>query len=316
MRRLESPTGTPRGQGAWTSCACRSRRQVDLRRCHQGQVRFTGQSASCDRRGQAHRLAHRRTARCCGVSRRRYRGKTTDHDHGRSTALMGDIPELPEQFWRLTFTGMWSARPESAEQIALRLQAFTRRLPDIEPSWAEIWPLFAARQSEFSKPHLLQYTTDDLAALIDRRARFDPPRWPEPVNETGYDLILTVNRTGLDPLNISLAVHAGDRRPQGANQLQISLHRASPVHGDLDRGCKLVCAMVQAFEPEWVYANPPGPGESGPFVVRPWLTWTAVDRALPAYVQPIVAPADVRNLCGGQLQIWSGLFAGPRARAH
>jgi hypothetical protein len=211
----------------------------------------------------------------------------------------------PEQFWRLHFRAEWSARPESAEQVASRIQLLTRRLSELEPTWGEIWPLFAARQSEFSRPHVLQYALEELAALIDRRGRYDPPRWPAPVGETGYHLILTVNRTGLDPFDVGVTVHAGDVRPQPCNALSIDLHRASPLVGDLRRGVALVCAMVEAFEPMWVYAKLPGASADGPFVVRPWLTWAAIGGVLPDYVKPLVEPVEAREMCGGRLQSWA-----------
>src|SRR6478736_5115887 len=100
-----------------------------------------------------------------------------------------------------------------AQAIAERTKEFVRRVSLVEPTLAEVRPILAARAFRPGDPGpVLEMTADQLAELIDRRARFDPPRRPAPVGPDGYSVVFGPNRRWSDPLRISLTVRAGQYR--------------------------------------------------------------------------------------------------------
>jgi hypothetical protein len=91
--------------------------------------------------------------------------------------------------WRRWFTSGWGPRAETAEEIARQLQVLARELRRCEPDLSPLWLQFSSRATRPTDPGRLdEMDLDDLARLIDRRCRFDPPQLPAPVGPWGYSL--------------------------------------------------------------------------------------------------------------------------------
>ena len=206
----------------------------------------------------------------------------------------------------------WGPRRESALQIAARLHELNRRLAIVEPEHREIWPLFAARAIRPGRDPgpLLDMTVEELGDLIDRRARFDPPRFPAPVDGSGYALVATVTRIGLDPLDVSISLHVGSTKYR--NEARVDYNDQSWIWRDGGACLLVIQALVEAMEPEWACAvgvldeeAEGDPADEFAPYSRPWLAWTAPGAELPHWIRPTFPPAEVRAAFGGELRIWS-----------
>ena len=204
------------------------------------------------------------------------------------------------------FLAGWGPRAETAIQIAARVQGLVRLLGEIEPEWSEIWPILAARAIRPEEPHVLQLSTDDLGMLIDRRARFDPPRWPAPVGPDGYQIVFGANRIGIDPMKFEMSVHAGSTEAETyiGNGLLLSPHDDGPIWRDEARGRAVVEAIIDCFEPDWVNAGATGGAPLGNTGPRAWLNWAAPGCVPPEHFRPPSPGVVVDTLSGGALQYW------------
>jgi hypothetical protein len=156
----------------------------------------------------------------------------------------------------------------------------------------------------------------ELAEWIERRGRFDPPRYPAPVSSQGYHTLFRNDVPGLDPSHLSVTVSAGAYE-YGANENDIWVwpEPNHPLWRDIERGVEVLDAMVQCWDAEWASAFQYMPVGETPGV-RPWLAWTAKPlqpRPNPPYGRPFPnpfpmdeagPPAEVRRWQGGELSIW------------
>jgi hypothetical protein len=168
-----------------------------------------------------------------------------------------------------------------------------------------------------------EMTASELGELIDRRGRFDPPRFPAPVGPTGYSVLYRSDHMSRDPSFLTLSVRAGEYGPGWReNRVRVSPDSESPIWRDSERGIEIMETMVEAWDPEWACAyaviteSPlPEEGEVRSWV-RPWLAWTAKPlqpRPVPPFNRPYPhpfpldhagPPAEERAWHGGKLQIW------------
>ena len=157
----------------------------------------------------------------------------------------------------------------------------------------------------------------ELADRIERRGRFDPPRFPAPVSSQGYSLLYRNDR--LDSSHVSVNVKAGVTE-YGANRNEAWVWPAvgHPIWREPERGIEVVEAMVEVLDAEWAiaFAYPERRSMEGPSPIRPWLAWTAKPlqpRPNPPYLRPYPSyfpldfagpPAETRPLRGGELRVW------------
>jgi hypothetical protein len=209
----------------------------------------------------------------------------------------------------------WGPRAETATEVARRVQALNAPLAEIEPAHREIWPLFAARAIRpGSDPGpVLDMAVEDLAAVIERKARFDPPRPPAPVGDTGYNLILSANRTGLDPLTVGISLHAGAYNTGHAwNGGRVDYHASHPIWRDPVLGLRVLGALIESLEPDWACAATVVDVGTDPHVSYPedrhgrsWFAWTAPGRETPEFwLRANGPPAEQREALGGVLRFW------------
>jgi hypothetical protein len=217
----------------------------------------------------------------------------------------------------------WSARQQTAADIADRVQHLARRLGAIDPAYGRIRPSPGMRKFRSGdRGPILDMTPAELAELIDRRGRFDPPRYPAPVSPTGYRVLYRNDLMGLDPSHFSVSIRAGEYGPGWVeNRVEVWPQTDHPLWLDPERALQLLDAMVEIWEPEWASAcasmlNPSSPGEEITSRVRPWLAWTAKPlqpRPNPPYGRPYPypfplddagPPTEVRPWHGGELSIW------------
>jgi hypothetical protein len=123
----------------------------------------------------------------------------------------------------------WPSRAEGAESVAVDLQRMAGLLADAEPAYGELWPLFGMKDLGPSDPGpILALSIDDLARLIDRRARFDPPQTPAPVGKDGYRALFSNNRRPRDPLYASVVAHVGIYSESFANAVELQINPNGP----------------------------------------------------------------------------------------
>jgi hypothetical protein len=215
----------------------------------------------------------------------------------------------------------WPLRAETAEEIAERIQRFARRLSEIEPRYGDLWPLFAPRRLRSDDPGpVLRLELAELAGLIDRKCRFDPPPPPAPVDPNGFVVTLAGHPDQWQGQVPGVSVWAGASQPPSDNHVTLRLDYASSVWTDEALGRFVVRALADAWEAEWAaaYASIGWIDEEGWALSRhrPWLAWTAKPlhaRPVPpysrAYPYPMPfedagPPSETRQEHGGELQIW------------
>jgi hypothetical protein len=172
-------------------------------------------------------------------------------------------------------TASWPAFGESAQGLAGKIQGVVRRLAVIEPAYGEVRPILAMRRPRPSDPGpVLDMTAEELASLIDRRMRFDPPPFPAPVDQDGYSIVLGPDRSGRDPRRLGVLISGGQYRSGAWDKFELRPHRDSPIWREQDLALSVLdilidvldchCAAAWAFVPE---------GEGGRR--RPWLAWVS-----------------------------------------
>jgi len=210
----------------------------------------------------------------------------------------------------------WPSRAETAESIAARLQRMATSLAEVEPAYGELWPFFAMRALRTSDPGpLLALSVADLATLIDRRARFDPPQRPSPVGQDGYWISLGNNRRPHDPLYAGLRVQAGVYRDGAENAVELEVNPNGPAWQSDELMRRAFEGGLQLWGAEWGAVWHRRAEEDG---VQQWprLAWTA-DRfkshSVPPYIWehpfpfPFDRPPDSTSAhprLGGELEEW------------
>lgn len=232
--------------------------------------------------------------------------------------------EEPVGFAGRRFECGWSERPQTAGDIAARVQDFARRLGLIDPASGRLRPdpgMRRFRPGDLGP--IIEMTTAELGDLIDRRGRFDPPRFPTPVGPTGYRVLYRSDHLVRDPSSLTVSIRAGENGPGWReNRVDVRPDVEHPIWRDQELGIELMDAMVGVWKPEWAcaYARttelPPPEGGEGRSHVRPWLAWTAKPlqpRPVPPFNRPYPSPfplddagppAKVRAWRGGELRIW------------
>jgi hypothetical protein len=216
----------------------------------------------------------------------------------------------------------WSDRPQTAADIADRVMLLARRLGAIDPAYGCIRPDPGMRKfGPGDLGPIIDMQPPELAGLIDRGGRFDPPKPPAPVSPTGFSVLYRNDLKGVDPSFLSLSVRAGRYGLGGMeNRVELRPDTKHVVWQDLGRGIEVLDAMVEAWGPEWAcaYALVEFDSEDGELEsrARPWLAWMVQPlqpRPNPPYVRPYPAPfpldhagapAEVRPWRGGELRIW------------
>jgi hypothetical protein len=215
----------------------------------------------------------------------------------------------------------WGERRETAADIAVRAQELAERLGTIDPAFRLIRPDPGMRKFRPGDAGpIVEMTAVELSDRIERRGRFDPPRYPAPVSSEGYSSMYRNDR--LDTSHLSVKVGAGASEP-GANRNEIWVWPSvdHSVWRDPERGIEVLSAMVETWNAEWAVAfahpkkTPVGVLE-GSSPLRPWLAWTAKPlkpRPNPPYRRPFPhgfpfdeagQPANIRTWRGGELRIW------------
>jgi len=199
----------------------------------------------------------------------------------------------------------WETRSEGPPEMARRLQMLNRQMMEIEPEWRDLWPLFAARAIKPGRDPgpILDLTPEDLAHLIDRRARYDPPPYPSPIDREGYSLLTTVLRNGYDPLGVTVrfsTAYEGARLND--NEVDLEPNVASPLWEDLDRALQLFLGGIEATSATWAL-NVAFMGPEIPY--RQLMVWTAEGAKAPSkFANGVTSPSEVRPHLGGELRIW------------
>jgi hypothetical protein len=217
-----------------------------------------------------------------------------------------------EEHYKRSFDCGWGPREETALEVARRVRGLIERLVEVEPGHGEIWPLFVARNPKRGRdPNpVLEHTVEALGDLIDRRARYDPPRFPAPVCETGYQLIFAARRP-MDPLYLEGSVHAGNQSPplswNPPNKADLEYHLDHRIWSDERLALQVLSALIDTLQPDWACATA---GVSATETderphKRPWLAWRAAGREIPEfYVGRGGPPREVRAHRRGELSIW------------
>ncbi len=202
----------------------------------------------------------------------------------------------------------WSARPETALSIARRTQDMARKLGRFDPRFTLLWPQFAARAIRPTDPGpVLNLSDEMLGDLIDRKARFDPPPFPAPVDPWGYSIALGGTPTS-ELRDYGANVYAGrSQEPPLYNTVELEIDHDHAIWRDRDLALEALSILVEVWQAEWgdVVGMPLG-GGAGDAFWRPLMTWSAVKGVPgPRLFMDIGPPLEVRDHLGGELQVWS-----------
>lgn len=145
----------------------------------------------------------------------------------------------------------WPGRAESAESIADRLVRMAKILAETDPAFGEL-RMFANKGRPDSAPEVMSaLTTDDLARLIDRWARFNPPQRPAPVSAGGYWVVFGNGRRPSDRLYVSLRTHAGDYSDAAENAVELQVNPNGPLWQDREVVRRLFERGLSIWGAEW-----------------------------------------------------------------
>ena len=217
----------------------------------------------------------------------------------------------------------WGARQQTGAEIADRLQQLERGFGKLDSEFGRIRPDPGMRRFRpGDRGPIVDMPLAELAELIERRGRFDLPKFPAPVGPIGYSLLYRNDVTGSDPGFLSVALDVG-RHATGdlENQIDVRPDTEHPLWRDLGKGLEILDTLVEAWDPEWAHAYASvgvSTSETDERMerIRPWLAWTAQPREPgpnPPYSRPYPVPnllvdagppAEVRAWRGGELQIW------------
>lgn len=231
------------------------------------------------------------------------------------------LADEPAEFGRDIECG-WGDRPQSAPDVASRLQALARRLGAMDPDWGRIRPDPGMRKFRpGDRGPIVDMETSDLADLIDRRGRFDPPKYPAPLGPTGYDTLYRSDHLARNPSFLSVWIRVGQYGPGWVeNRVEVRPDNEHRIWRDHRLGTQVLDALVEIWDPEWAcaYGPPiePRPEDDEVSRARPWLAWARKPlgpRPCPPYGRPFPfpfpldhagPPAEVRAWHGAELQFW------------
>lgn len=212
-----------------------------------------------------------------------------------------------ETHYSRDFVCGWSARPESALSIARRVQRMTRELGRMDPRFTFLWPQFAARAIRPTDPGpVLDLSDETFGDLIDRKARFDPPPFPAPVDPWGYSLALGGTPTS-ELRDYGANVYAGRwREPPFDNSVDLEIDQHHEIWRHRDQAVQVLGILIEVWQPDWGYAaGRPSDGACGDTYGRPLMTWSAEKGlAVPRAFLDVGPPLEIRDYLGGELQIW------------
>ena len=198
----------------------------------------------------------------------------------------------------------WSARRETALSIARRVRSMARELGEIDARFTLLWPQFVARAIRPTDPGpVLDLSDEVLGDLIDRRARFDPPPFPAPVDAWGYSLALGGTPTS-EPRDYGANVYAGRSLESPLdNTVNLEIDHDHGIWRDPDQLTRALRVLVEVWVPEWGYvAGRPRDGGSGGTYGRPLMVWSATKGVpVPRTFLDIGPPSEARDYLGGEL---------------
>lgn len=203
----------------------------------------------------------------------------------------------------------WGPRPESAGEVANRLLELNRRLAAIEPGHGELWPLLAARRIRpgVDPGPILQMCAEDIAKLIDRRARYEAPQLPAPVNDEGYRIDLVALHGYRDERDFGLTLRAGAYADgEERNGLDVKYHPKHRIWRDPELRQLLIVAFVEVLQPDWACAaKRVGRDESYQAWYSPWLVWVAPGSEAPRWMMGRSGPPSATWAAfGGEFRSW------------
>lgn len=205
----------------------------------------------------------------------------------------------------------WAPRAETAEQVAHRVQQMAKGLGRDEPDLSPLWLQFTSRATRPTDPERADtLSIEDLARLIDRRGRADPPPLPAPVGPAGYSLHLGGPPSTDPSQRIDMSVSAGvDGSGWAANGGAINLLPSAPIWRETERGLAIVRILVGAWAPDDVGAyglrrlRDDEPYNDRP--VRPWIVWSRDGVDYESYkFTDVGEPALALHEMGGTLRVW------------
>jgi hypothetical protein len=193
------------------------------------------------------------------------------------------------------FLCCWGLRPESAEDIARRAIAMGEGLERIAPRFGDLWPLLGMRAARSTDPGpISSMEVRDLAAWIDNKCRFDPPRPPAPVSPEGFWAAFGTRSRPPVELPSGAMIKAGIYRVGLHNRMELDFRNEAPIWRDRDQALAVMHVIAEAWDAEvaaaWAFATSSVDdlvdGGSLETRHRPWLVWTR----RPLTLQPIMPP--------------------------
>jgi hypothetical protein len=134
----------------------------------------------------------------------------------------------------------------------------------------------------------------DLAAWIDKKCRFDPPRPPAPVSADGFSVPLgTLPKAPVERPS-GASIRAGVTKFAHDNHVELGFFNEAPIWRDQDLALAIMRVIADAWDAEavaaWAFATSSvddiPDGGTVETRHRPWLAWTR----RPLKPWPIVAP--------------------------
>lgn len=220
------------------------------------------------------------------------------------------LADKPEYESRRFLCG-WAPRREGVLAVASRLQAMAARLESIEPGLGQLWPQFEMRGIRPADPGpLLALSEEDLARLIDRRGRADPPAPPAPVSAGGYQVSLAGLRGGRIGVGYGGNIWVESSLYSLEQPVRLSFDIDDPIWRSPETARRILFALVDAWSAHWAAATAfvgLGVRDDGESMAetRPWMAWAATGHQVPKHwVSDGGKPIDVRSEQGGRLRTW------------
>jgi hypothetical protein len=201
-------------------------------------------------------------------------------------------------------------RAENAESIAVRLQTTVQRLASLGLEAVELRPWTERRVIRTSDPTVTDLSIADLARLIDRKGRFDPPPLPAPVSAEGYSLLVSSTRPDDEVDRIRFTCHVAQLAPGSDNYVRLNLHGRNPIWGDEARCREMLRGLIEAWAPERAAIRTAGIFDHDAphaWLRRYWMYWSkaeAESASFPECPPPVQPGETVEPWLGGQLEIW------------
>ena len=217
-----------------------------------------------------------------------------------------------ESEWGRSFVCGWVPRREGVLRLAERLKAMAVALEGIQPGLGRLWPQFAARSLRPDDPgYLLDCPVEDLARLLDRRARSAPPQLPAPVGRDGYQVALASRREDAMSMSCGANIWVDSDRYALDEPVRLSIDHDSPIWRSAEMARRILLGLVDAWDAEWATAGTVihlGLDEGGALIAQrqPWMAWVATGHEAPALrVRDAGAPLDVQAVRDGLMSTWA-----------